>query len=340
MEFSRRFWRDRPVFVTGATGLVGTWTTKRLIELGAEVTCLTRDWVPQSEFVRAGLASYCNMVHGDLCDMGLLERTLGEYEIRTVLHLAAQTQVCVANRNPISTFETNIAGTWRLLEACRRIPTVKQVVVASSDKAYGEQGRLPYDESCPLQGHAPYDASKSCATLLAISYAHTFQLPVCVTMCGNFYGPGDLNWSRLVPGMIRSVLRGDRPIIRSDGEYTRDYFYVKDGAAANCLLAEKMEEDPSIHGQIFNFSTERQDTVIDMVHLILGLMGREDLTPVIQNQATNEIRYQQLSAKKARELLGWRPIWDIEAALKETIAWYEGVLSAPDRAMQPYRIDL
>ncbi|MBM4133161.1 MAG: NAD-dependent epimerase/dehydratase family protein [Nitrospira sp.] len=326
MSTARTFWRDRPVFVTGATGLVGTWVVKHLIESGAVVTCLTRDWVPQSEFVRSGLATRCNMVQGDLCDMALMERTLGEYEIRTVLHLAAQTQVGVANRNPVGTFETNVAGTWRLLEACRRTPTIAQIVVASSDKAYGEQEVLPYDENGRLEGRNPYDVSKSCAALLAYSYWHTYRLPVCVTYCGNFYGPGDVNWSRLVPGTVRSVFRGERPIIRSDGLYTRDYFFVKDGAAANCLLAEKMEELPQIVGQGFNFSNERQDTVLDLVRVMLRLMGRDDLQPVIQNQATHEIRHQRLSAKKARELLGWRPLWDLEAALKETIAWYETLL--------------
>ena len=326
MDLNCKFWKDRRVLVTGATGLVGTWTVKRLIESGADVVCLVRDWVPYSEFERSGLAGHCSMVNGDLCDIGLLERTLGEYDVRTVLHLAAQTQVGVANRAPLSTFETNIAGTWKLLEACRRSPTVEQIVVASSDKAYGDQISLPYDESFPLKGRAPYDVSKSCAALIAHSYAHTFHMPVCVTMCGNFYGPGDVNWNRLVPGTIRSVLRGQNPIIRSNGSYIRDYFYVKDGAAAYCILAEKMEELPSIHGHSFNFSNERQDTVLDLVRLILKLMGREDLAPIVQNQASNEIVHQYLSAKKARETLGWKPIWDIEGALVETIPWYRQLL--------------
>lgn len=326
MNLNAKFWQDRRVLVTGATGLVGTWTVKRLIEAKADVVCLVRDWVPYSEFVKAGLANYCSMVHGDLCDMDLLERTLGEYDVSTVLHLAAQSQIGVGNRNPISTFETNIAGTWRLLEACRRTPTVQQIVVASSDKAYGDQTTLPYDETFPLQGRAPYDVSKSCAALLAFSYAKTYQLPVCVTMCGNFYGPGDINWKRVVPGTIRSILRGERPIIRSDGSFVRDYFFVKDGAAAYCILAEKMAELPSIHGQSFNFSNEHPRTVLELVSLILKLMGREDVTPVVQNQASHEIVRQYLSAKKAREVLGWKPLWDIETGLKETIAWYEKLL--------------
>ena len=217
---------------------MGGWLAQRLVAAGADVVCLVRDWVPQSELVRSGLAERVKVVRGDVRDQALLERVLGEYEVNTVIHLAAQTIVSIANRNPISTFETNIGGTWALLEACRRSPAVKQIVVASSDKAYGDQETLPYDEDTPLQGQHPYDVSKSCADLIAQTYAVTYGLPVAITRCGNFYGGGDLNWNRIVPGTIRSVLRGQRPVIRSDGQYVRDYFYVEDGAAAYMLLAE------------------------------------------------------------------------------------------------------
>src|SRR5262245_51054756 len=205
------FWLDRPVFVTGATGLVGGWLVKHLAEAGADVVCLVRDWVPQSELVRAGLLEKTKTVRGDVRDQVLLERVLGEYEIDTVIHLAAQTIVTIANRNPVSTFETNIQGTWALLEACRRSPKVKQIVMASSDKAYGDHDQLPYDENTPLQGRHPYDVSKSCSDLISQVYAKTYELPVVVTRCGNFFGGGDLNWTRIVPGTIRSVLRGQRP---------------------------------------------------------------------------------------------------------------------------------
>ena len=237
MERKQSFWQDRPVLVTGATGLVGAWLTRRLIESGADVVALVRDWVPQCEFVRAGLIERVKVVRGDICDRDCLERTIGEFETDTVIHLAAQTIVGIANRNPVSTFESNIQGTWNLLEACRRSPVVKSVVVASSDKAYGHQDVLPYGEDTPLAGRHPYDVSKSCADLIAQAYAVSFGTPVAVTRCGNFYGGGDLNWNRIVPGTIRSVLRGERPVIRSDGEYIRDYFYVEDGAAAYLLLA-------------------------------------------------------------------------------------------------------
>ena len=212
------FWQDRPVLVTGATGLVGSWLTRRLVEAGADVTCIVRDWVPQSELVRTGTLDRVKVVRGDIRERDVVERAIGEYEIDTVIHLAAQTIVGIANRDPISTFESNIQGTWNLLEACRRAPLVKAIVVASSDKAYGDQEKLPYSEDAPLQGQHPYDVSKSCADLIAQTYAKTYGLPVAVTRCGNFYGGGDLNWNRIVPGTIRSILRGERPVIRSDGQ--------------------------------------------------------------------------------------------------------------------------
>jgi CDP-glucose 4,6-dehydratase len=232
------FWRARPTLITGGTGLLGGWLTQRIADEGADVVCLVRDWVPQSELVRSGNLSRVRTVRGDVRDQALLERVLGEYEIDTVFHLAAQTIVGVAQRNPVSTFETNIQGTWSLLEACRRSPRVKSIVVASSDKAYGDQEQLPYDESTPLQGQHPYDVSKSCADLIAHTYAVSYGVPVAITRCGNFYGGGDLNWNRLVPGTIRSILHQERPVIRSDGTLVRDYFYVEDGVGANVRLAE------------------------------------------------------------------------------------------------------
>jgi CDP-glucose 4,6-dehydratase len=316
------FWRDRPVFVTGGTGLVGSWLVRRLVEAEADVVCLVRDWVPQSELARTRLIERVKVVRGDVCDQALLERTLGEYEIATVIHLAAQTIVGIANRNPISTFETNIQGTWALLEACRRTPTVRQIVVASSDKAYGDQPVLPYDETTPLQGQHPYDVSKSCADLIAQTYAVSFDLPVCVTRCGNFYGGGDLNWNRIIPGTIRSIVRGERPIIRSDGTYIRDYFYVEDGAAAYMLLAEQLAARPELRGEAFNFSNELQVPVRELVERILAIMG-STLVPDVRNEASNEIVHQYLSARKARERLGWSPLFTLDEGLVRTVAWYQ-----------------
>ena len=321
------FWRDRPTFVTGATGLVGGWLVKSLVAAGADVVCLVRDGAPGCELVRSGDRDRVKIVQGSVEDQALMERALGEYEIDTVIHLAAQTIVGIANRNPVSTFEANIAGTWRLLEACRRSPKVAQIVVASSDKAYGDQDVLPYDEETPLEGRHPYDVSKSCADLIALAYAKSYDLPVTVTRCGNFYGGGDLNWNRIVPGTIRSILRGQAPVIRSDGSFVRDYFYVEDGAAAYMLLAEQMAGRPELRGEAFNFSNELQVTVLELTHKILAMMGSE-LQPDIKNEASNEIKHQYLSAAKARRLLDWAPLYTLDGALEQTIGWYRDFLEA------------
>jgi CDP-glucose 4,6-dehydratase len=326
-EPNAQFWQDRPTLVTGATGLLGGWLVRQLLAAEADVVCVVRDWVPQSEFVRGRLLDRVKVVNGDVRSQSLMERTLGEYEIDTVIHLAAQTIVGIANRNPVSTFKTNIGGTWALLEACRRSPAVKQIVVASSDKAYGEHKQLPYDEDAPLQGRHPYDVSKSCADLIAQSYAATYNLPVAITRCGNLYGGGDLNWNRIVPGTIRSVLRGQRPVIRSDGKFVRDYFHAEDAAAANLLLARQLSTNKSLTGQAFNFSNETQVTVLELVQRILKLMGSE-LQPDVRNQATNEIREQYLSARKAREVLGWTPLFTLDEGLRSTIEWYRAFLGA------------
>jgi CDP-glucose 4,6-dehydratase len=299
--------------------------TKHLLEQGASVTALVRDWVPASEFVHAGLVERVNVVRGGLASPYLIERVLGEYEIEVVFHLAAQTIVGIANRNPLSTFESNVRGTWNLLEACRRSPLVKSVVLASSDKAYGDQEALPYTEDMPLQGKHPYDVSKSCADLIAQSYAHTFDIPLAITRCGNFYGGGDLNWNRVVPGTIRSVLRGERPIVRSDGNYIRDYFYVEDGAEAYMLLAERLMKDSSLKGKAYNFSNEAQISVLELVNAILAKMGSR-LKPEILNQASNEIRHQFLSAARARKELKWEPMFTLDQGLEKTIAWYREAL--------------
>lgn len=307
--------------MTGATGLVGGWLVRSLVEAGAQVVCLIRDRVPRSDIVRSGLIDRVTVVRGDVVDRECLERALGEYEIHTVFHLAAQTIVGIANRNPVSTFESNIRGTWNLLEACRRSPLAQQIVVASSDKAYGCQQQLPYQEDAPLRGQHPYDVSKSCADLIAHAYAVTYGLPVVITRCGNFYGGGDLNWNRLVPGTIRSVLRGQRPIVRSDGKFVRDYFYVEDGAAAYMLVARCLAERPDMRGEAFNFSNETQVTVLELMQRILSLMNSQ-LMPDVRNEASHEIRAQYLNAAKAKSLLNWRPLFSLDDGLKRTIQWY------------------
>ena len=316
------YWKNKNVFVTGCTGLLGSWMVKYLVEAEANVVGLIRDWVPKSKLLLDGSIDKINVVRGCIEDYSIIERVIGEYEIDTVFHLAAQTIVCIANRNPLSTFESNIKGTWNILEACQRSQNVEKIIVASSDKAYGDQEKLPYDEKTPLEGRHPYDVSKSCADLLCRAYFETYKLPVCVTRCGNFYGGGDLNFNRIIPGTIRSLLNNEPPIIRSDGTYVRDYFYIEDAVEAYLLLAEKMNNQ-KIHGESFNFSNELQVTVIELVEKILEIIGIEGkVKPIILNKTSNEIKHQYLSAKKAREILGWIPKYDLEVGLKKTIQFY------------------
>ncbi len=315
------FWKDRNVFVTGATGLLGSWLVEELILKGANVVCLVRDWVPNNRLVTEDLLPRCNVVRGDLGDHSVVLRTLNEYEINTVFHLGAQTIVGTANRNPLSTFESNIKGTWCLLEACRQCTNkVERVVVASSDKAYGPSEKLPYTEETPLQGRFPYDVSKSCADLIAFSYFHTYKTPVAVTRCGNLYGGGDLNYNRLIPGTIRSALRNERPIIRSDGQFIRDYFYVSDAVQAYMMLAEKLPE--SFTGEAFNFGNETPVRVLDLVNLILELSWAPQLQPVILNEVIHEIPAQYLECSRAKTLLSWKPLYGLREGLQETIEWY------------------
>jgi CDP-glucose 4,6-dehydratase len=317
------------VFVTGCTGLLGSWLTAVLVELGASVVGLVRDYAPHSQLVRSGTNRKINIVRGDVCDYTLIERTLAEYEVDTVFHLAAQTIVGIANRAPLSTFETNIRGAWLLLEAARRSTTIRAVVIASSDKAYGAAVNLPYREDAPLQGRHPYDVSKSCADMIAQTYAHTYALPVAVTRFANLYGGGDLNWNRIIPGTIRSVLRGERPIIRSDGTFKRDYMFIHDAVQGYLRVGERINS-PEICGQAFNFGLDRPVSALELVQTIVTLSDYPELEPVILNEAHNEIREQYLASDKARRLLDWQPQFPLEAGLQTTIAWYRNFLAGGD----------
>ncbi len=315
------YWKNKNVFVTGCTGLLGPNLVNELLKQEANVFALVRDFVPNSQFFSDGLDKKVNVVIGDLLDINLLQRVLNEFDVNTVFHLGAQAIVGIANRSPISTFRSNIEGSWNLLEACRLSPWVKKIVVASSDKAYGAQKKLPYTEDAPMQGRHPYDVSKSCTDLLAQSYFHTYNLPVCVTRCGNFFGSGDLHFNRIIPGTIQSVLNDQRPVIRSNGLSVRDYIYVKDVVDAYLTVAQAMDDDKII-GQCFNFSTDHPFNVIQIVDLILEQMNAKHLHPIIQNQASNEIPEQHLCSEKARNILGWQAKWGVKAGLLETIDWY------------------
>jgi len=322
----KNYWKNKNVFVTGCTGFLGSWLTKDLLNKGANVIGLIRDWVPKSNLILQDSINKIIVVRGEVEDYFLVERCLNEYDIDTVFHLAAQTIVGKANRNPISTFITNIKGTWNVLEACRRNSIIKRILVASSDKAYGEQEILPYNEEAPLRGSYPYDVSKSCADLIAYSYYKTYKIPVCITRCGNFFGGGDLNFNRIIPGTIRSVIFNERPVIRSDGTFIRDYIYILDAVNAYLLLAEKMDE-LDIYGKSFNFSNEIQLTVLELTKKILALMAREDLIPIVLNESKGEIFHQYLSSEKARKLLGWKSLYTFDNGIKDTIEWYKDFFS-------------
>ena len=326
-------WAEHRVLVTGATGIVGSWLVRRLLDEGADVVAFVRDHDPQSEFVRSGDIGRTTVVSGRLEDFGDVERAINAHDVDTVFHLGAQPIVSTALRNPLPTFEANIRGTYHVLEACRlHAGLVQRVVVASSDKAYGDGPALPYTEDMPLHGRHPYDVSKSCADLLTLSYAHTYGLPATVARCGNIYGGGDLNWSRIVPGTIRSLHRGERPVIRSDGRFTRDYIYVEDVVDGYLALAARCLE-PEVRGTAFNFSPESQVSVLEIAGLLAMLMHREALRPDVRNEVSHEIRDQYLDASRARALLGWRCQYDLEAGLQKTIRWYEAFLDHPRTVM-------
>ncbi|MBN1810357.1 MAG: GDP-mannose 4,6-dehydratase [Anaerolineae bacterium] len=320
------FWLDRPVFVSGCAGFLGSWLTSALVDAGANVVGLVRDRVPFSLLRRSGYLDRITVIRGDVTDYELVERVLNEYEIDAVFHLAAQTIVPIANRAPLSTFETNVKGTWTVLEAARRSPTVTRIAVASSDKAYGEHEILPYVENAPLLGCHPYDVSKACADLIARTYSATYGLPVVVTRCANLYGGGDLNWNRIVPGTVRRLIRGERPIIRSDGTLQRDYLYVQDAVYAYVTLAECLDAD-EVRGQAFNFGMDKPTSALEMVQAIVAVSDRPDLEPVVLNDAPNEIPAQYMDSSKAHRLLDWAPRYSLEEGLRETFGWYREFLS-------------
>jgi len=322
-------WRNRRAIVTGATGIVGSWLAEELIRRGAVVVALVRDDEPQSRFYAEEISQACHVVNGNLSDITDCCRAINDYEVEVVFHLGAQTIVGAAARDPLACFESNIRGTYNLLEACRRFKDlVKTVVVASSDKAYGDSDVLPYTEDMPLRGRHPYDASKSCGDILSDTYAHAYSMNVTVARCGNIYGGGDLNWSRVVPGTVRALLEGTRPILRSDGSNTRDYVYVRDVIDAYIGLAEQSTR-AEITGQAFNFSPQARHSVLDIVNAI-GTEMKLDPDPVILATASGEIKHQTLDASKAQRLLGWRAQWSLEEGLRETIAWYRAFLQRRD----------
>ena len=328
---SNLFWQDRRVFVTGATGLLGSTLVACLLQRGARVTALIRDHVSKSRLWSTHMSDQITCVYGSLTDPHLLQRALAEHEAQTVIHLGAQTLVGIAKQDPVGTLESNVRGTWLLLEAARQV-NVQQVLIASSDKAYGATDTLPYREDHPLRGQYPYDVSKSCTDLISKMYAATFGLPVSIVRCGNLFGGGDLNYSRIVPGVIQAALHGEPFVIRSDGKFVRDFLYVEDAALAYLILAEAMESNPAIYGEAFNFSLGLPLTTLELAGLIVKLMGCSNLQPIVQNNVSTEIREQYLDATKARTWLSWAPRYRLEEGLERTIAWYRSDFEASSKA--------
>lgn len=314
-------WNGRNVFITGATGLVGSHLAIRLLDQGARIIALVRDQVPKSFLHLSNYFEKVNVINGVLEDYSVVERAINEYDVDTCFHLGAQTIVTTALRSPLATFRTNIMGTLNVLEACRQIGTLKRIIVSSSDKAYGNHKLLPYVEDFPLLGAYPYDSSKVCVEVLVRSYWKTFSLPVTIARCVNIYGPGDMNFSRIIPATIRAIVHEERPVIRSDGSYVRDYIYIKDVVNAYLLLAEALERE-EVKGEAFNFGTENPIKVLDLVTEILNIAGSQDRKPLILNNASAEIHSQYLSSEKAKRVLGWASRYSLEEGLSETMEWY------------------
>ena len=325
MEENKEFiWFDKTALVTGASGIVGSWLIRALLEIKCRVVAFVRDSDRNSEFVRNGDHLRVSVVTGKLEEYNDVVRAINEFEVDTVFHLGAQAIVNSARRMPLQTFEANIRGTYNLLEACRVVHShglAARIVIASSDKAYGVLSQLPYTEDMVLRGRHPYDVSKVCADIIAQGYADTYELQIGIARSGNVFGGGDLNWDRIVPGTIRSLIRNENPIIRSDGKYTRDYIYVKDLAEGYIRIAER-DVGLNRNSEAFNFGYGQPVSVLEMVNKIRCAMGCENLVPEIRNSVVGEIRDQYLSAEKAKSQLGWIPKYRLENGLEETIAWY------------------
>ena len=317
------FWKGKRVFITGASGLLGSWLTKKLIDCGADVIILMRDFNPQRELLKSSDYKKTYVVNGQLEDIETLKRAISSYKVEYIFHLGAQAIVDTALENPLETFESNIRGSYNLLEAARlHGKSIKGIVVASSDKAYGHSKSLPYLEEHPLSGKYPYEVSKSCADMIAMSYYHTYKLPIAISRCGNIYGGADTNWNRIVPGTVLSFYKNESPIIRSSGDFLRDYLYVEDVVDAYLLLAQNLQRK-EIQGEAFNLAPGKPYAVFEIVSLISRAMNKAHLKPTVLSRAEKEIKDQFLNCSKAEKLLNWKPKHSLEEGLKKTIKWYE-----------------
>ncbi|OGZ27136.1 MAG: hypothetical protein A2365_00505 [Candidatus Nealsonbacteria bacterium RIFOXYB1_FULL_40_15] len=318
------FWKNRNVLVTGGNGFIGGALSSELVEKGANVVVILRDWPRFGTLNLLSIERKVTITPGSVCDLDLVSRVLNEYHIDSVFHLAAQPIVSTANASPLSTLESNIRGSWIVLEACRMHSRIERIVVASSDKAYGEHKNLPYTEDMPLLGNSPYEASKACADILSRCFSNTYDLPIAVTRCANTYGGGDPNISRVIPATILKILKGEDPVIWNKGTAGRDFIYIKDAVKAYLLLGEALDRK-DVRGKAFNFGSANLISIQELIKLISSLMGKEDIKPVLMSNqdVIKEIDKQFMSFEKAKKELGWEPEWTIQNGLKETIEWYK-----------------
>ena len=313
------FWRGRPVLVTGANGFIGAWLARTLVDLGARVTGYDKSDRGALD-LHGGLKDEIDLVLGDLTDQPRLEATLAEREIRTLYHLGAQSNISVARGSPVPAFESNIRGSWTVLDACRAYGKLETIAVASSNTVYGEHERSPFDESFALNANNPYAASKACTDILARCYAATWGLPIAIARATNTYGGADPNLSRIVPSTLLKLLRGERPEIKTDGSPTKGYLYVKDTVAAYLLLGERAA-DPQVRGAPVNFHPDEPTSVRELVETMVRVADRPDLPPRITGELDNR-EYEHLTNRRARDVLGWTPRYSLETGLRETLAWY------------------
>jgi CDP-glucose 4,6-dehydratase len=323
-EPDRDFWRGRGVAVTGGSGFLGSHLVGTLCQLDARVVVVTRNDQARTS-VCATWWDKVQQARGNVCDLAFMKGVLSQAGVQTLVHLAAQSQVDSVAADPTPTFDTNIRGTWATLEAVRCSPKVEQTLVASSGQVYGEQASLPSDEEMPLRPRTPYGASKAAAEMTAASYAHSSGVRLAITRCANVYGPGDLNWTRLIPGTVRALLASERPVIRSDGSFLRDFLFVHDGVRAYLQLAENLARCPELSGQAFNLTAEHPASVSEVVDLVQQAVGTT-LEPDVQRTRTGEQTQQRLSAAKARKVLGWKPRTNFTDGLERTVAWYRNEL--------------